>query len=177
MFLVAYRLKQADAAHRLVAILRAERMRRVFDHPQVVPLGDLHDGRHVARLAGKMHRDDGFGARRDRRLYPLRIDVQRVGLHVDEDRRRPDVHDDVDGRGKREGRGDHLVTGSDTDGKECQVERRRARVQADRVSRPAEPCDRRFQLECTASLCDPAGAQGVDDRLLFLDDVIFCFSA
>ena len=50
--------------------------------------GDRHDRVEVARLSGEVHRDERLGPRRDRRLDARRVDVERVGLDVDEHRPR-----------------------------------------------------------------------------------------
>ena len=52
-----------------------DRLRVVFDHAQLVLVGDLPDRRHVGALAVEVDRDDGLGLRRDRRFDLRRVDA------------------------------------------------------------------------------------------------------
>ena len=63
----------ADRSDALSAPASAVRLGCVFDHFQIVLARDLHDRVHVARLAVKVDRDDGFRPRRDRRLDERRV--------------------------------------------------------------------------------------------------------
>ena len=53
----------ADAADHAAAILRADGMRGVLQHEQVMPARDIQNIRHRAGMAGEMHRNDGARAR------------------------------------------------------------------------------------------------------------------
>ena len=63
-----------------------------------------------------MHRHERAGARRDRRLDLVEIDVARVEVDVDEHRARADAHDDVGGGDEAQRRRDHLVARPDAAG-------------------------------------------------------------
>src|SRR5258707_506404 len=67
----------------------ADRLRGVLDDREAVRAGDLVDRVHVGRLAVEVDRDHGPRAGRDRVLEPGRVEVERLGLDVDEDRPGP----------------------------------------------------------------------------------------
>src|SRR6185437_16409862 len=87
----------AETADTPAAPHRADGVRGVLDDAQLVLLGNGVQALHVHRQAGKMHRHDGAGARGDRRLGLLQVDVARVEADIDEHWPRPDPHDDVGG--------------------------------------------------------------------------------
>ncbi len=58
----------AEAADATALVLGAVRLAGILDHDQAVAARDLEDRIHVGRLAVQVHRDDGLGARGDRRL-------------------------------------------------------------------------------------------------------------
>ena len=65
---------------------------------------DREQAIHIAQVPVEMNRDDGFRARRNRRLGEIRIDAPAVGQDVDEDRFRPCKFDHVHHVGDRVGR-------------------------------------------------------------------------
>ncbi len=93
-----------------------------------------------------MHRHDRLGARRDRRDRGGRIDVERVGLDVDEHRLRADPGDAAGGREERIGARDHLVAGPDVQ----RHQRREHRVGAGRQADGVRRVQVRFQLALEA---------------------------
>jgi len=69
---------------------RADGVRCVFDDLQIVTASDRTDSIHVAGLTGEMHRhqrtDVGMLAAGQRRFDFGRVDVEGVGVDIDEDR-------------------------------------------------------------------------------------------
>ena len=72
--------------HAAAVAVHAEGMGGVIDDLEVVVVGNALDGLDVAGVAVAMHRQDGGGARRDRGLDLLRVQVQRVRVDVHEHR-------------------------------------------------------------------------------------------
>ena len=66
----------AERAHRPAAIVRAERLRRVLDHAQVVLRGEREDRVHVGGLAEEMHRDDRARPRGDAPRRVAHVEVE-----------------------------------------------------------------------------------------------------
>ena len=64
----------------------AERVARVFDHQQVVAIGDRADRVPVGRVADEVRQQDRPRLRRDQLLDRAHVGVERVGLDVDEHR-------------------------------------------------------------------------------------------
>jgi len=122
----------------------------------------------VDALAVEIDRDDCLGelaeflARGDLLGEQTGVHVPRRQVAIDEHRRRADVADRVDRCGERERRGQHLVTGTDTEHLERQMERRRAARQRHRVTNP-DLC-REFQLErinVRPQRCNPVGIERI----------------
>ncbi len=103
----------AKTAHPAAAVRRADRLRRVLDHRQAVPLRSGQDGVHIAGITVEMHRHDGFSSRSDGRRDELRVDVERGLVDIDEDGPSAGIDDAVDRGLESERRGDDLVTGAD----------------------------------------------------------------
>ena len=102
-------------ADQLAADRRRQRMGGVFDHLQPVALRDGQDGRHVGRQAGVVHRQDGLGAWRDRRLDGEAVDVQRDRVDVDQLHVGAEVAHHLGRGGEGVRGGDDLVAGADAD--------------------------------------------------------------
>ena len=124
---------RAQAADRVAVIAGADRLRRVLDDRDAARLRRLDDRRHVGRLAEQVHRHDRLGPRRDGRDRRVDVDVERVGIDVDQHRRRADAHDAAGGGEERIGRRDDLVAGADVERHQRREQRVGARRQADRV--------------------------------------------
>ena len=86
----------------------------IFQNLDIMLASDRHDGIHVSRHAGVMNDHDRLGPWRDAPLEALRIEADRLGIHISEDGRRPEnvgLHD----RGPvRDARTDHLIAWADT---------------------------------------------------------------
>jgi hypothetical protein len=65
---------------------RAERVRAVLNHRQVVLPGEAHDRIHVARQSVEVRRHDGPRVRRDGAGQRVRIQRERVGIDVGKNR-------------------------------------------------------------------------------------------
>jgi hypothetical protein len=78
----------AELADALAAPRRAERLRRVFDHAQLVGAGDFVEPVHIDRQTRQIHRDDRLGARRNGLFEQIQIDVAGLRIDIREYRRR-----------------------------------------------------------------------------------------
>ena len=87
----------------------AEGVRSVVDHLEVVGVGDSLDRIDVARMAVAVHRHDRRRVRRDRRLDPCWIEVERLRVDVDEHRLDAVPEQRVRRGDERERRRDHLA--------------------------------------------------------------------
>src|SRR5207249_10188134 len=58
----------AEFADREAVASRADSLRAVLDHQEIVSSGEARDGRHVWGQAVKVHRHNGAGTRGNRRL-------------------------------------------------------------------------------------------------------------
>lgn len=112
-------------------------LRGILDHRNAMPVGDRQDRIHIGQPTVQMHRDDGPGARRDGALDHGRVDVEGPRIGIDQHRRCAGIADGGDRRDEGHRRGDHLIARPDAEGEQRQVQRRRARVQRDRLARPA----------------------------------------
>ena len=99
---VAQHARSAGLAH-------AEGVGGVIDDLQAVPVGDGLDGRDIARVAVAMHRHDRGGLRRDGRLDPGRVHVERGGVDIDEHGRDAVPQQGVRGGHEGVGRGDDFA--------------------------------------------------------------------
>ena len=114
--------RRGEAAELAAAVGRLERVGGVLDHRQA----ERPERVEVGRLAVEVHGEDRLRPLGDRLGDAGRVDVQRVVLHVDEDRRRAGVDDHVRGRRPGDRGRDHLVAGADAEGDEREVQRGRA---------------------------------------------------
>jgi len=76
----------AMAEHAATVALHAKSMGRVVDHFQVVVVGNLLDGIHIAGMAIHMDGHDRGGLRGDGGLDSGGVEVQGFGVHIDEHR-------------------------------------------------------------------------------------------
>ncbi len=113
-------------------VARAERLRRVLDDGEVAASGDLQQGVHLRALAEQVHRQQGPGLGRQRRLHPLGIEVEGLGVDVGEARARADLVGAGGGGEERERAGQHLVARADLQRSEGQDQGVGARGAADR---------------------------------------------
>ena len=105
----------------------------IFNHDQLVPLGDGHDGVHVRDLAGHVHRHDGAGARRDGGFDGLGVEVEGFQVNVREHRHGVGLDHRRRGGEERVRRHDHLVLGLDAGGHQGDTQRDGAVDHADAV--------------------------------------------
>ena len=96
-------------------------MAAVFDDRQVVRRGDLGDRIHVRRVPEPVHRHDGPGAWADLRPDIIRVNRDRLPVHVGKNGYRAGQQHCVRGRLKRQRRDDDLVAGPDAHGEQRRV--------------------------------------------------------
>jgi hypothetical protein len=96
MFLVgekAQRRGVRERADRLLVVARADCLRRVFNQPQPVAVGNLSQRAHLRRLPIQAHGQNRARARGNRCLYQVRVYVVGVGVNIYEHGRRAQLHD------------------------------------------------------------------------------------
>ena len=116
--------------------------------------------------AGDVDRYHRSRARCHRTKDDLGRHVERPTIDVDEHRSRTSVYDDLGGRRERPRRHDHLVPGPHTEGFECEVERRRRRVQRDSMAGPHRLRKTLFELLRPRAGREPAGVEDLEDGML-----------
>ena len=114
---------QGRSARRLPSRARPLRLGRVFDYGDPVPRGNRHHRRHIDAAAVEMDRDDGPGARRDRRFQQRHIHEQGLRIDVDEAGQGAAADDRLGGRRERVRDRDHLIACANPDGAESQFQR------------------------------------------------------
>ncbi len=103
-------------------VARALRLGRVLHHFQLMPAGDFQDWIHVRRLAVKMHRQNGPGARSNGRLDEVGIQIVSLLAHVHRHRRGPGEGDTEPGGDESMRRHDDLVARPDVATAQNQVD-------------------------------------------------------
>ena len=130
MFLFEKKLKQPTsprAPHRSPRHVAPGRMGGILDHEEVVPVGDLPHGLHVAGETAVVEDDDGLRPGPDRGFEVRRVEVEVVRADdVAEDRRRTRVRDRVRGGHEVERREHDLVSRADTGREQREVQRSRS---------------------------------------------------
>ena len=135
--------KEAEAgdgpqhARSATLVLRADRLAGVFNDLQFVLLGNSPDGIHLTALSKQMNWHDGAGPRCNRFFDRLRIEIECLGIDIDEDRRRTRAADRAGGCEKRERCRDDFVSLSNPHGLQGDDQCICSRITADRVSRVA----------------------------------------
>ena len=89
------------------------RLRRVLEHEEAVAGRDRADVVHRRGPAVEMHRDDHPRARGDRRLEPVRVEIERPRVRVDGHGRRAGPPGGQPGGDEGIAGDDHLVAGRD----------------------------------------------------------------
>ena len=153
-----------DRSHPAVAHGCLDRVRRILDHQQRVLARDRAQRVHVARPAREVHRQHRPRARPDQRPHRVRVDVQRVRVHVGEHGRRPCVQHRVRRRRPGERGRDHLIALAQPRRHHRQVQRRRARRGRDRVARSQPRRKPLLQLPRPRPAGQPARPQRLDHR-------------
>ena len=142
-------------------------MRAVFDDPQVVPPGDVHDSVHVAGAAREVDHKQRLGARGDARLDGCGIDGLRFGIDVRKHGCGPGVDDRIDGRAEGHGRADDLVAVPEIEREAGQMQARRARVQGRGLSDALVGREIMLELVDLGTRAEPRGAQAVEHFVHF----------
>jgi hypothetical protein len=127
----------AERADGFALVFRAVRLGGVLDQRQFVFAANRQDRIEVERMAVKMHRHDGLGARRDGAFDQLRVEIEGGVVNVHKDRLRADVGNRPARGDEREGRGDDFIAGADAEQQHRHVQRRGAAVEPGAVFRAA----------------------------------------
>src|SRR5262249_5814190 len=153
-------------AERAPFVARTERLAGVFDEREPVPVADRPQ---LVELTGIPEDVDGHDRARPRPHRGLdggRIEVERVGVDVGEDRGCPHV-DRAVGRGdERVGRGDYLVAGSDAGEAHAEVQARRAGRHGRAVRRADGLGEELLEPRPDGPEREPPGAHHLDNELL-----------
>ena len=100
----------------------ARAMTGILDNHRSSGPGDAGDFRHVARLAGIVHGDDGFGIGLPSCFERCGVEVVGDGINIAEIRDGADISRAIGGSQKRVGRGNHPVAGADVGHEHCQMQ-------------------------------------------------------
>ena len=155
-----------------VAIGRAEGLRGVVDHEQLLRVGDRGDRGVVGGLAEQIDRDDRLrlepelARHRDRAGEALRIEIEAPLLHVHQHRRRADQRRDLGGGVEREGRHEHRVAGADALRHQRHQQRIGAAGAGDRVTGAAERREIGFDRVHLGAQDELAMAEHARDRIV-----------
>ena len=160
-----------NVTYRPAPIHRRQRMRGVLEHVQPVRRSDIQDRVEVGRVAGIVDGEQDAWAiatlegLADGLLEQGRIDVERVGLNIDQYRRRAEVLDHMHRRGERHRRREHRVARTDAPSGKGDVEGGGAGVDRQCSRRTHEIAKLIGELLRARSGRQPAGPQGVDHGL------------
>jgi len=153
---------EAERARAPAAVLRADRLCRIFQQDQTLGLAEFQQRIHVGHLTIQVNRQHHFRPRRNhgRNL----IDAQVVSERIDIDKNRPgaEARDRTGSRKEAEGSGDDLVTGADIECHQRQQQSVGTGSTTDRVARLAISSDFAFQ----------GGDLGPHDEVLRLENTI-----
>ena len=123
----------------LPAILRAVRLRGVFDQRQIVLAANRQQRVQVRRVPVEMDRQDRLGARRDGAFDQLRVQVERRVVNIHIDRLGAHVGNGPTGGDESAGGGDDLIARADVEQQHRDMQRRGAAVEPDAMLRAAKP--------------------------------------
>ena len=123
---------QAERSARRIPVAGAERAGGVLDEDDILGNGRLQL-LPLDRAPEEVDGEHGLRPRRHRVGDAGDVDVERVGIDIDEDGAGSAELDDVRRRRERVGGNDHLVAGADAERQHRQVQRRRAGRDDDRV--------------------------------------------
>ncbi len=128
-------------------MLRAERLRGIFQHWHAMALSQREDAVHLRAAAKKMHRDDRLHVRRfrERGVQRFHGKIESRRIDIDENRPRAEPCDAPGGGEKGVGRGDDRVARPDAERHQQHELRVRAGGNADRVFRAATLLHRALQ--------------------------------
>src|SRR6266545_2865758 len=148
------------------AIFRTERFARVLDQRQSVA---LRYGAQWVEVARKTEHVDGHDRARPLghcSRHGCRVEIQRDGIDVREDRRRTFDDEAVRRRDERQRRRDHLVTGPETCDPTEEMQARRAARQRGGVRRADPLCHLLLEALDPRPKGEPARAQHFEHELL-----------
>ncbi len=146
-----------------VGVHRAECLAGVLDEPQVMALRKRLEGGHRGGVAEDVHRQQRARVLGDRGSRGLRVEVERDGIDVGEDRPRALIQRDVGGGHEREGARDHLVAAPHPHGAQREVQARRAAGDRARQRRAHARGERPLELAHARTEREVAGAQHLHD--------------
>ena len=106
-------------------------MCRVFDYMETVAGGELLNSVHIARLSGKMDRENRAGPAGNLLSSFLGIDTERYRVHIHQHRNGFEINHDLGSRCERGCGHQHFIALLQSDRFECKVQRRGARTYAD----------------------------------------------
>src|SRR5271165_5319469 len=124
---------RSDRANRPGLVLRSVRLCRVFYYVKVTLLRQLKDWIHVCRMTIQVDRDDRTRSRGYLALDSSNIYVECFFIAIDKNRRCTAIANGVRSRDKRQRRDNHLVTGTDPQSDQCEMNRCCAVVRCNRV--------------------------------------------
>ena len=136
----------AKLAYASAAVSCSVRLRSIFDHWHPMSLSNRHDAVHLCRHSIQMHRDNCFGARRDRCFEVVGIHRAADSVNIDENRRGADVANGPCGCYERHRDRDDFVSRPDIETAQSQMQRARAAVQADTMINSAVRCEFRLEI-------------------------------
>jgi len=157
----------AEGADLAAFVGTAEAFAGVFDEGDFVAGGDGGDFVHADGVAEGFDGEDGFGFGGDGGFDFVGIEVEGLGVDVDEDGSGADHLDDVGGGDEGEGGGDDLVAGADVQGEEAAVEAGGAGGDGDGFVDVEVVLEGVFELGAFGAQGEMAGFQNVDDGLDF----------
>jgi hypothetical protein len=137
----------------------------VFDDGEPVRVGDLTDVVPVGHVADEVGRQNCAGTRPDHLLDPVDVHLIRVRLDVDERGHDPRLHERRNVGGKREHRGDDLVSGRELEQVDRQTQRGRPRVDHHAVAFGEQVSDSVLEVVDVGADREIGAAQRADDRL------------
>src|SRR5258708_6436883 len=126
----------SERAHLAALVFRAERFASVFDHEEPMAVGDLLDLGERRGTAKGMHHDDGARAGCNCLLDPGGIEIQRLGIDIDEDPRRSLLTRRAGDGHERERWDDDLVAARDAESADAEVKAAGSRVDGNGVRGP-----------------------------------------
>ena len=167
---------RAERAGALAFVLGADRLAGVFDDRDAAGCGgDRADLVHRCALAEQMDGDDRLGGFAEFAEDLAWIEIERLGVDVDEHGRRAEAPDSAGGGEEGEAGQDHFVARADAERHQRQEERVAARGAADRVLDAAILGDGFLELAAGRAVNERAGAADFGHRFddLFAEARVF----
>ena len=153
-------------AHRLALVPGAERLARVLDQREAMPVADRAQLVELARVPVDVDGDDGLRSLGDGGLDRGRVEVQRSRVDVREHGRRALVDRAVRRGDERVRARDHLVAGLESGRDAEEVQSRRAARHGSRVRRADRLGERLLEALDRRAEREPARVEDLGDELL-----------